>query len=340
MATPAAFQLGSVQAKAGARGDGWIEVSRRADGSVIGFPVVVLQGSEEGPVLLLDGCTHGDEVETTMAVHRVIERVDPKKLRGTLLAIPVVNVLAVDAMQRITPTHVIDNPDINRVFPGAADGSMTQRMAHVYTEQVISRAQFMITLHSAGLMHMGYGKEGMVIYDYEGGPVDEKSREMAKAFGCGLLSKNAHPGLVTSSSSVARQRGIPAICPEIGGTDRLPDSLDHSISLHVEGVLNVMRHLGMLNEPPKSRGSWVEFEGHPHVRTSRDGFVEAYPGIKLGSMVKKGQKVVAIRDFFGREVETVTAPWDGVVTLLRTYSFAHGGDFVVEIGPNAREVTS
>jgi predicted deacylase len=334
------FKVGAITAERGKRAQGWLEVSRRADGSVIGFPVIVLHGSEDGPVLLVDGCTHGDEVETAMAVQHVVARLDPSQIHGTLLAVPVVNMLALDAMQRTTATHVIDNPDINRVFPGAADGSMTQRLAHVYTEQVISRAQFMITLHSAGLMHMGYGTEGMVIYEYEGGDVDEKAREMAKAFGCGLLSKNAHPGLVTSSSSVARARGVPAICPEIGGTDRLPSSLDHSIGLHVEGVLNVMRYLGMLNEPAKSRGSWIEFDGHPHVRTSRDGFVQAYPGIGLGTMVKKGQKVVAVRDVFGHEVETVTAPWDGVVTLLRTYSFAHGGDFVIEIGPNAHVVNA
>lgn len=338
MATRTAFKLGPVEAQPASRAEGWIEVSRRADGSVVGFPLIVLHGSADGPVLLVDGCTHGDEVETAMAVQQVVERLDPSRIQGTLLAVPVVNMLALDGMQRSTPTHVIDNPDINRVFPGAADGSITQRLAHVYMQEIISRAQFMITLHSAGLMHMGYGKEGMVIYEYEGGPIDEKSREMAKAFGCGLLSKNAHPGLVTSSSSAARARGIPAICPEIGGTDRLPDSLAHSIGLHVEGVLNVMRYLRMLDEPATSRGSWVEFEGHPHVRTSRDGFVQAYPGITLGTMVRKGQKVVAVRDVFGREVETVTAPWDGVVTLLRTYSFAHGGDFVVEIGPNAREV--
>lgn len=335
------FKIGDIEAQPGQRAEGLLEITHRADGSVLGFPVILIHGREDGPVLLIDGCTHGDELETALAVQRVVASITPADVKGTLIAVPVVNMPALDGMQRTTPSHLIDTPDVNRVFPGIEHGSLTHHMAHLYATEVISRAQYMITMHSAGLMHMGYGTDGMVIFEYdgEGDEVGRKSREMAKAFGCSILSKNSHPGLRTTSSQTARGKGIPAICPEIGGTDRLPDTLEANVKHHVDGCLNVMRYLGMLSGKPTSRGQWIEFAGDAHIRIKRDGFVLVEPGIQLGCMLKKGQKVVSVRDVFGREVDTIHAPWDGVLTLIRTYSFAHAGDFAIELGENARVVT-
>jgi uncharacterized protein len=181
------FEFGGVSVAAGERGRGWIEVGERVDGTPFGIPFIAVNGLEPGPSLLVDGGTHGDEVETPLAVHQINEEVDANSLKGQLVLVPTVNVLALDAMQRTTPTHLIGSPDINRVFPGKEDGFLTERLAYTYLKQFIEHADYMISFHTGGLYYMEPPK---VIYQDHGDEAGKISREMAKAFGWEIIWRN------------------------------------------------------------------------------------------------------------------------------------------------------
>lgn len=327
------FGVGPVQAEPGTRAEGWIPVTKRVDGSQVGIPVILVHGQEEGPTLLVDGCTHGDEVETAMAVQRICAQIDPERLRGTLIGVPVVNVLALDAMRRTTPTHWVGATDVNRVYPGRPGGTMTERLAHIYLMEVVSQAQYMINFHSGGAFCMEPPK---VIYEDRGDEVGARSHNMARAFGWPILWGN--PCYQGTVSHAARERGVAVIAPELGGTDRMPDRLESYVLQFADGTFNVMAHLGMLDREVRWPDRWLECTGDSHVHCSSDGLWQAELGISLETRVQKGQKLGSIRDLFGREVEAIEAPWDGVIILLRTYPMVHAGDWVLSVGEQCHYV--
>src|SRR5690606_23170274 len=123
------LQIGGITAKPGSVARGYVPYAKRVDGSSIGIPVVVVHGVEDGPVLTVDASCHGDEHEGTMAVLRLVADLNPTQMRGSLVAVPMLNVPAVEAMQRGNPFDHW-NSDLNRLFPGVEDGNLTQRAAY------------------------------------------------------------------------------------------------------------------------------------------------------------------------------------------------------------------
>ena len=156
------------------------------DGTPLGIPVVVIRGKAEGPTLLIDGGIHGDELEGVLAVQRVCRQVDPSALRGTLVAVPVVNVLAFEGLSRAIPRALIGDAlgtDVNRLFPGSATGTTAERIAYTYSQEIIRHVDYMITCHGGGASFMVSPK---VLFDGHGALGDE-NLELAKAFGWGIL---------------------------------------------------------------------------------------------------------------------------------------------------------
>lgn len=327
------FAVRSVRAAPGTRAQGWLPITQRVDGSTVGIPVIIVNGRQLGPVLLVDGCTHGDEVETALAVQRICAIADPRSLKGTLVGVPVVNILALDAMQRTTPTHAVGATDVNRVYPGRPAGTLTERLAHLYLTEVVSKVQYMVNFHSGGTQYMEPPK---IIYEDEGDDVGAKSHMMARAFGWEILWGN--PGYQGTISVAARARGIPVIAPELGGSDRMPDRLESYVQRLTEGTINLMAYLGMIEQAVVWRDRWIECSGDSHVHANRDGFFVPDPSVSLESHVEKGQRLGSIRDVFGQEVDTVVAPWDGLVILWRTYPMVHAGDWVVSVGEHTQYV--
>lgn len=337
--TPQPVHVGGITAEQGSRVDGWVELTKRVDGSVVGIPVSLVTGDEPGPVLLLDACTHGNETLTALAVQKFCRELDPHEVRGTVMAVPTVNQLSVDGLSRTTPNQIIGNTDVNRVFPGRADGFYTERLAHLYSTEFIARADYMVSLHSGSWMYME-PTNGKIIYDSsgDGDETGRVSREMAKAFGAEMLWGN--PGYVATSGEVARAHNVPCMTAEFGGSDALPDRLEVYLAAITEGIRNVMAYLGMLPDRQLVlRDFWYECFSESHLHSSRDGFVSWRPGVSIDSDVKEGQELAAICDTFGNEVEVITSPYSGRVILLRTYNFVHAGEWVAGVGKDAVRVT-
>lgn len=336
MSSPSEFVVGPVVAAPGSRAEGVLEVARRLDNSVSGIPVLVVHGAAPGPTLLVDGCVHGDELEGMLAVQRICREVDPAALRGTLVGVPALNYDAVEAMRRHTPRPLLGDAktlDLNRAFPGRPDGTGTERIAHAYTEQVLTRADYFITFHSGGNAFVGPPK---VLYDDLGDDLGAKNAELARAFGWPVLWANRGGYQFQGAASlVTRERGIPSIVPEHGGADRMPNRLAERVERNVTGVRNVLHHLDMLDGTPSRAEKFLAFSDDSHVHVDRDGILLFEDWVDLRTPVKQGQVIARLYDVFGRQTEKLTAPWDGEMLLLRTYPVVQAGDWACSITLNA-----
>ena len=275
----------------------------------------VLQGSTAGPHLLITGGVHGDEYEPMAAIRRLMREVDPRALRGRLSLTPVVNEAA---FLRGTRTAE-DELDLARTCPGDPNGSLTERTAAALSE-LIRSTDYYIDLHTGGNIMDVWPLVGYNLLPDEG--IRNAQQRMAKAFNLPLVWGTDYrlPG---RSLSVARDAGVPAIYAEYMGSGRCTAA---GTAAYVEGCLNVMGELGMLDrEPPASRIQYtVEDDrpsaGHMQIRNPSPitGLFE--PQVELGGRVEAGEPLGTVSDIVGENVVTVPSNESGIVIVLRTFA--------------------
>jgi predicted deacylase len=218
-----------------------------------------------------------------------------------------------------------DGKNLARVFPGRADGTVTDRIAYVLFNSVISKAEYLIDLHSGGSK---YTMAPHVQYRC-GLKASKESLELAEVFGTDIIYKIAAlPGRITS---VAVGLGIPSVEPEMRGEGQC---LDEYVQIDVRGIKNVMRHLGMVEGKPErpTVRKYIEASVSPsgEIDARKAGLV--IPHIGVGLEVCKRQKLVTLIDPYGNEVDSVCAPHDGIVFGLRTFPTVLPGDPLLFIG--------
>ena len=300
------WTAGSAVGRAGTKTVGMIEHGSTADGSVLRNAVHLVVGAQEGPVLYVQAAVHGDEVNNVEVLRQVLASLDPQRMRGVLIAIPVINGPAFLARRRQNP---IDREDMNRVWPGEKDGSTSSQMAFHLYQEAIRQAHYVIDLHTASsnyVLHVVYGAG------------DAASRKLAEVFGLEVLleeevdQKLKQARFQGKLRNVLNALGIPAITPELGGTNRIEPA---NVALGVRGVTNVMKHLGMLtgeialpNNPQITlKGSHLD-----DVITTQGGFW--LPQVKAGDRVREGDILGHVYSLLTFEVsETVLAPYNGYV---------------------------
>jgi len=278
------------------------------------MPVVVINGRQDGMIVSVIAGVHGDEYESMFAANRFAGKLNSAELKGAVVVVPIANMPAFDAGSRVSP---IDNLNLNRVFPGRKDGFITERIAYTLTNEVIRKSQCFIDLHGGGNI-LGIGP----LAEWCG--EDEKALELAKAWGLELLWKSEPiKGL---STTAALESGARASLVEIGGESHFRQE---TVEIFLSGLQNVMKYLGLLEGQPKFRDKYVLGDGD-FISCTSGGFY--LPQSKVHDTVKKGTVIGAIYDIFGKQIETVTAPIDGVVLSIRTYPKVSPGDWVVCIG--------
>jgi predicted deacylase len=305
-----ALKVGELEAQPGAAVSGYLHIVPLQDAGAE-LPVSIIRGAKPGPTLALIAGTHGYEYAGIIALQRIRQGVDPAELSGTLLLVHIAN--PPSFYGRTIYYSPADGKNLNRVYPGKADGTLSERIAHAITTQVIEPADFLIDLHA------GDGNEALRPYVYlpqtGQAELDAKSRGLAVAFGLDhiVLDKGrAQPpeaSLYTDQTAISR--GIPAITTETG---QLGLSDDYWVSLAEDGILNVMRHLQMLPGEPKANEHVVWLEDYEVIRAPvagifraavRDGYAVAEQGL-LGELV----------DPFGEHIAEVRAPFAGVVNYV------------------------
>jgi predicted deacylase len=312
------------------RRTGYLPVGTRPDGTAIGLPVIVVTGVEAGPVIAVDGCVHGDEYEGCEAVIRVARALDPAALRGTFIGVPALNPAAFQDGMRI---HASDQKymaftrgDMNRIFPGDPRGHLVERLAHAYWEQVVRRADAVISFHGGGNM----GAIGpFVVYSAEVRGSRFDALALAQSFGTEFLWRvGIAPGVLLYETT---RLGIPCLSPEVGGEALRYPTRDASLGIATRGIRNVMRAMGMLAGPPEgplpARHRVVDID---YLKSNAGGLFTAAVG--LGAEVKAGGVLGEVMDIFGNTVDQPTAPRAGVICGLRTSPRVQTGDWLFMLG--------
>jgi len=279
-----------------------IPVTTLASGRELFIPLHRLEGRAPGPTLGLSAVVHGDEPLTNEVVRRVLSSIDPADLRGTILAVPVVNSLAFESLSRHTP---IDMLDLNRNFPGSPSGWLSEQIAHVLTTRFVAQLDVHLDLHTGGIFPT-------VDYVY----IFDRSRELSLAFGSTFLFEPSQPYQGTFAVP-AGAKGIPFFTAEVGGGSFLDA---HYLEHGVRGVMNVLKQLKMIDGEPIRPAQQTIVTEMAVVRPRFGGVL--YPEIGLDQLGKE----VAGGTLLGRVVspytfetlEEIRAPFArGYMILLR-----------------------
>lgn len=314
------FAIGGVRVRAGASKPVELPLTRLVTGGDVSIPVQVVHGREPGPVVWVNAAIHGDEVVGVEVIRRVLAALSPKTLRGTLVAVPVVNVLGFMTGDRYLP----DRRDLNRSFPGSARGSLAARIAHLFMTEVVGKCEVGIDLHTAADRRANLPQ---VRADLD----DPETRRLALAFGAPVA---LHASLRDGSlRQAARAAGARVLVYEGGEALRFDDE---SISAGVSGVLRVLDALGMLphdeegeEEPGATRPPTLVSRASGWVRARGSGVLQL--DVQLGDLVESGRRLGGISDTLGRRVRLVHADRPGVVVGVNRAPLVNTGDAVVHV---------
>jgi len=321
-----AFRVGTASATPGQKATGYLEVPAGVDAGT-NIPVVVVNGAKPGRVLALVSGAHGTEYVSIIAIEKLIAKLDPAELTGTVILVPLVNIASFE--QKVPHLNPIDNKSMNRFYPGKADGTQTERASYLITKQVVEPCDYLIDYHGGDL------DESLRPYAYWG-PTghpeqDHVSKEMVLAFGLDHIiiwsERPTDPNATRYLDNTATVRGKPSIVVEAGhaGTVETDD-----LNLLVDGTLSTMRALKMLPGEPRFIENPVWIEKLSDVLADGPGIW--YPLVKRGAYVSAGKKLGTITDYFGKVIAEPRAPVSGVVLHVNAVPSLKKGDNIADLG--------
>lgn len=309
------IRVGSKEVSPGTRAHLELPVARLFTGTWLSLPVAVLHGATPGPRLWLSATIHGDELNGVEIIREVLRELDPSRLRGVVIAVPVVNVFGFIEQDRYLP----DRRDLNRSFPGSARGSLAARLAHLMMKEVVAQCQYGIDFHTGSLHRENLPQ---IRADLD----DAEARRLAEAFGAPLIYKA--PPIRGTLRSAAKRRGVCYLLYEGGEPLRFND---HAITAGVAGTLRVLDALDMWplerdEAPPRpfeaARTTWL--------RASRSGIFQHH--VSLGQRVERGEVLGHIAlDFFSTKTAPVKASFGGLVMGFTNNPLVSRGDALVHL---------
>jgi predicted deacylase len=318
--------VGTATARPGQKATGFIQVAAGVD-AASSIPVIVINGAKPGPKLAVVAGAHGTEYASIIALENLVQAVNASDLSGTLIVLPLINLASF--AQKVPHLNPVDGKNMNRMYPGKADGTQTERALWAIARQVIDQSDYLIDLHGGDL------DENLRRYSYwpqtGKGQLDSASRGMVLAFGLDhiIIQKNQAPAVpgATSISRFAEDKGKPTIIAEAGhaGTTDAAD-----IDALVRGCSSVMRHLKMLagEAAPVAHPVWI---GQlTTVKSDHDGIF--YPLVVPEAYVQQGMIIGYVTDYFGNKLADVTSPISGVVTYICSVPSMKKGDTAANIG--------
>lgn len=307
-------RIGGVEVPPGARVDLRLSVSESYVGDRMSIPVTVLNGETPGPRMFVTAAVHGDELNGIAVVRELLNDLEPNEIIGTLVLVPVVNVLGLPLHSRYLP----DRRDLNRAFPGSTDGSMAARLANTIVTEVLDICDVGVDLHTAASGRANLPQIRAVLDD-------PRTLAYARAFAAPILiDAPQRPG---SLRSVGHARGVPVLAYEAGEALRFEES---AIGIGVAGVRRLMAHLGMLPDPGVDNDlTPMEADETHWVRADRGGILTLEVG--LGDSVAVGQPLWTVSSPFGRDRNPKESPYEGVVIGTSTIPLVNPGDAVLHI---------
>ncbi len=317
----ASFELGGEHIPPGARRTVDIPISLLSDHTSMSLTVQAVHGRQPGPVLFISGAVHGDEIIGVEIIRRVAALKGLSRIRGTLLLAPVVNGYGFISTSRYLP----DRRDLNRCFPGSASGSLAAQLAHIFMTEIVSRSQYGVDLHS-GALHRENLPQIRANLD------DPDVAAMARAFGAPVM---LNAGLRDGSLRQAAQEiGCGMLLYEAGEALRFDEA---SIRIGMRGVLNVMRHIGMLpkRKPGERRHEPAQSTSSYWLRAPIGGLMHAMK--KLGDRVEKDDPLALIAGPLGEHEEPLLARHAGIIIGMSNLPVVNRGDALFHVARIASE---
>ena len=286
--------------------------------SNIDMPVHIINGREAGPTVFISAAMHGNEINGVEIIHRLIKSNEMKNLKGTLIAVPVVNVYGFIAQSRYLP----DRRDLNRSFPGSGKGSMASRLAHLFMHEIVRKCTHGIDLHTGAIGRTNLPQIRAQL------DLGMEIKKMACAFGAPVVmdSKKLLDGSLRKAAS---KHNIPILLYEAGEALRFDEM---SIKIGVSGVINVLQFLGMLT----SEGSHCDISKKPLLATSSNWVRAPQSGIlravaEVGTHVEEGEVIGIVSDPFGENEEQVLATACGIIIGRTKLPLVYEGEALFHI---------
>jgi hypothetical protein len=311
-----AFVVGGREIAPGERVRMELPVASLYTSAPVSLPLVVHRGREPGPTLFVSAALHGDEIIGVEIIRRLLRMAAVKELRGTLLAVPIVNTLAFLHQSRYLP----DRRDLNRSFPGSKSGSLAARLANLFLKEVVDRSDYGIDLHT-GAIHRPN------LPQIRGDLANAETLRLCRAFGIPLLL-NSSPTEGTLREYTTK-KGVPVILYESAEALRFDEVC---IRIGVQGVLNVLYELGMLERPKgirKPADEPVVATSSTWVRSPASGVLRSQ--VALGDVVREGQRLGIVGDPLSESEEPVESTATGVVIGRLELPLVHEGDALFHI---------
>lgn len=291
-----------------------LAVSESYSSMTVEIPVQVRRAAEPGPVVFVSAALHGDEINGTGAVRELIRDDEVQLKRGSLILVPVLNILAFDRHSRYLP----DRRDLNRSFPGTRSGSLASRMARTIFKELVACADFGIDLHTAAVRRTNYPN---VRADLSKPDV----RRLAEAFGSEITIDSKGP--TGSLRRSATRDGCPTIVMEGGEVWKVEPDI---VASAVHGVKNALRGLDMLDGDSEHPTYRVTIKKSKWIRAEKGGFLSFH--VKPGDLVEQDQPLATNTTLLGEERSVLLAPFNAVVIGMTTLPAVSPGEPVCNLG--------
>jgi uncharacterized protein len=309
------FVLGGVAVRPGESAVVDVPISSLANRLPMNLPVKVIHGVEDGPTFFVSAAVHGDEIIGVEIIRRLSRRPALSGLSGTLLLIPLVNGYGFLNRSRYLP----DRRDLNRCFPGSESGSLADRLAHVFLNEIVARCDLGLDIHSAAINRSNLPQIRIA-------PDQPRLAELAKVFGApAILHSSVRDGSLRKS---AAERGVPVLLFEGGEGLRFDET---AIRAGVAGALRVMHFIGMIGETPATaiEAAPVFSRRSTWMRAPEGGLLRLYFG--LGDAVAKGQRIGTVSDLLGEREFDVISAHAGLIVGRTELPVVNEGDAIVHI---------
>ncbi|WP_394524585.1 M14 family metallopeptidase [Lacrimispora sp. JR3] len=311
------LQIGMQQLKEGTRLEGMLPVVNHE----LKLPFCVVSGVKEGPVVLITAGIHGAEYIGIRTAMELSAEIQPSQVNGTIVFLLVANPQAAYSYTRLFVPE--DGKNLNRMFPGKKDGSLSEKIAYTIEKELHNQADYYIDLHA------GDSHENVMPFVYFAGAakeeVSETSKRMAEATGMSVRVKSS---ATTGSYNYAAIQGVPSILMERGGGGVFsPEELDS----YKQEVKNVLAHLGVMKgtcEPEKV--PQTEVLTATYIDSDHQGFW--YPAKKPGESFQKGELLGTVEDVWGKKLQSCYAEYDGIVLYETVIMGVREGDSLIAYG--------
>jgi predicted deacylase len=279
----------------------------------INVPLIIEHAKKPGPVLLIMAGVHGDEVNGVAIVREILRQKLNKPKKGTIICMPVFNVIGYLIQTREFP----DGRDLNRMFPGSANGSLASQFANSFTTEVANKVDYIIDLHTGGADRENISQTRCALGD-------EKSFELCKVFNAPFTLNSTY--LSKSLRETVSKLGKSIILFEGGKSMQLNKTV---VKIGARGTLNVMQHLGMHDGEPKQKKPTIVVKSSKWLRAPSSGLF--YTTIENGAFVEKGELLGLLSDPYGKSEKKVKAPFNCYILCVNTSPIINKGNALFHV---------